>query len=647
MRKVFIGMFLLISTISFSQTAYYDALKLRKYVQGSSNELDALRGDKDYIKILRSYVVNGDSIDDDSLLRYYKAKNPFINKFLSSGASSGLSINSGKSSGFFSSISSLNVTTFADGAAKFIVERAKEEFNVAFFQKLQKLSAKYPEFKKLFPRTEIFLTSFEPWDYANILITIREAFDKDLKRLIPNILSLSELKVADCKDDKQCTDRIKALNDFFAQSQGRITLSVFQIANGFLEEQKIPDIIHTISSADLLGGIQEPDVSGSLKLIDIISYSLINNEVGKSYIPVSEFTDMMRDSITRNLYLGLIYQQLKNNNVVINRVNLADSLGTNYSSFENYITRFLIEGKDVLDSYEKIREAKRKGETDLDKVWSNLFSTANDFILHLYNIETLSAGFQLPQQIKNVLASTNRLLEIAHDIAVKNYNAAVLGALSFLTEKFDNNSGLTSFKIFFSKYGSFAANVVHAENSDEVKAAIKAVALPAGSASIKKHTHFNIALNAYLGGFYGSEYLANKKLNRTQNVSGITAPIGITCSWQLHVLGQDAISVFLPVIDVGSFASFRLKDSTTTDLPKVTLQNIFSPGLGIVYGIADFPLSIGYIWQYGPALREISATQATVSENINHRGIFFIAVDIPVFNFYNKTRTLTSIKNKK
>lgn len=75
-------------------------------------------------------------------------------------------------------------------------------------------------------------------------------------------------------------------------------------------------------------------------------------------------------------------------------------------------------------------------------------------------------------------------------------------------------------------------------------------------------------------------------------------------------------------------------NSTTETLPEVKLQNIFSPGLGIVYGIPKIPVSIGYTCQLGPALREINAETA-VTDKLNKRWQFFIAVDIPLINFYS------------
>src|SRR5262249_31148091 len=157
---------------------------------------------------------------------------------------------------------------------------------------------------------------------------------------------------------------------------------------------------------------------------------------------------------------------------------------------------------------------------------------------------------------------------------------------NFISSNLNNLTEISGFKTFFVKYASFAANVVQAKNSDDAEKAIEAIALPAGSASIKKNTQVNIALNAYLCGFYGNEYLSNEKPSKWAPISGVYAPIGVTVSTKI---GNSSISAFVTVLDIGAFASYRLKDDSTEDLPKVTLQNIFAPGIGIVYGFPKVP----------------------------------------------------------
>ncbi|MFX8731580.1 hypothetical protein ABTM48_20530, partial [Acinetobacter baumannii] len=54
-------------------------------------------------------------------------------------------------SGLLSSIGGLDVTNIADGLAKFLVKRTKQELTIAFFSKFDSLIAKYPDLQTVFP----------------------------------------------------------------------------------------------------------------------------------------------------------------------------------------------------------------------------------------------------------------------------------------------------------------------------------------------------------------------------------------------------------------------------------------------------------------------------------------------------------------
>ena len=89
-----------------------------------------------------------------------------------------------------------DVTTFADGLARFLVKRTKEELNVAFFQHFKELinSDKYKDAQILFPMTrETFNTiDKEIYQFENYITTLREAFEKDLSLLLENLPTVIE-----------------------------------------------------------------------------------------------------------------------------------------------------------------------------------------------------------------------------------------------------------------------------------------------------------------------------------------------------------------------------------------------------------------------------------------------------------------------
>lgn len=608
----------LASQCCFSQIAYYDALRLKAYVK-PNGKFGGLENDQaGYIKILRNYVKGEENMTDVEIKDFLAAENPILVNFIVTGGAAAAA-KSAKSALASFTPSGL-ATTFADGLAQFLIERAKEELNVAFFEQLKKKFDSYPEFGILFPNTHKLLNNFEAWNYSNIINTLRESFDKDLKGLLQNIPELANIDIESCKKDTDCEKRVKDFQAFSKSQEGRIFLSAVLIGNGFISGAKFPDVIHTIAGPNYMGDVFDPVVIKTFTILDIISYSVKSNQAKRNYIAPDEFQSLLSEQVTRDLFLGLVFQQLKNKDVIPPNMNIQTEI-------PNYISQLLDAASEIQSAADQLMQAKKDGEADLSPFRTALFEASKSFLETIVLIFESDTNSALNVQLTSVLNSCKKTLEIAHDISVKNYSAAVVGTLNILTE----NTQTTNFSKEFVKYGSFAANVVQAKNPADVNEAIKAIALPAGSASIKKKTAFNIALNAYLGGFVGNEYLAAKTNNNWKTISGVYTPVGVTFSAGIK---GSSLSLLLNVLDIGAFTAYRLKDDSTTVLPEIKIQNIFAPGVGLVYGFPKIPLSIGYTYQLGPALRKINAETA-LTDKLNKRWQFFIAVDIPLINFYS------------
>jgi hypothetical protein len=273
---------------------------------------------------------------------------------------------------------------------------------------------------------------------------------------------------------------------------------------------------------------------------------------------------------------------------------------------------------------------------------------------------------------------------LALDISRRNYNAAIINALTIYTfclnkdgreiamglkPTADNQPGdgvvnnafaptdvqkaaskaaleeqtnINGVQEFILKFGTFMANVVQAGNSDEVSAAIEAVALPSGSARIKRESNFNIALNAYVGVFGAFEKMKGVDTGFKANNYGITAPIGIAFSIGNKFTNKNknssSFSLFLSILDLGAPTSFRFTDDKTEKVPTIQLRNIVSPGAFISWGLPGVPLSLNAGVQIGPSLRKVTQGTNTIQSGTYTRYSLSLAVDIPLLNFYNKMK---------
>ena len=170
-------------------------------------------------------------------------------------------------------------------------------------------------------------------------------------------------------------------------------------------------------------------------------------------------------------------------------------------------------------------------------------------------------------------------------------------------------------------YQLFAA-LSEASNSQQVEWLLETYALPAGSSRVKKETNFNIALNAYVGGYFARGSTQGQGFS---NDYGLTAPIGFTFSHGLG--GSGSLSLFTGIVDIGSIVQYKLNNQGAYE-QDVNLAGLISPSVHFVYGFPFYlPISLGLGCQW--------TTPATTSSNsiilIPHFNAF-LAVDIPLFN---------------
>ena len=156
-----------------------------------------------------------------------------------------------------------------------------------------------------------------------------------------------------------------------------------------------------------------------------------------------------------------------------------------------------------------------------------------------------------------------------------------------------------------------------------------------------------MAVQSYLGAYVGLNN--NDVADRAwSDKFGVIAPIGISLSYGFQKAGS--ASLFVPLLDLGAIVDYKLKYDTLKDATATTpavvntsktyttkLGQIFSPGVYIVYGFfGNLPLSLGFGGQYGPGLNEIDSNGTAIVDNPSWRVNAFLAVDIPLFNIFNR-----------
>lgn len=652
------------------QSAFYDAKFLKDNCFDKSSK--SFIHPKNLKALFKTYFKITDSTSNEDLVDSLKT-NPFFADYTPENFAGSVDLaNVNYKNLSFSSISSLNITSIADGLAQFLIKRGKEELNVAFFSQFKQFLEKHEECKILFPNTVDLLGKIDSYKYATFLENLRSAFQTDLSNLIIHL--------------NQVIDLTKYATLMSNHREIKLVVGMANVVSELSQSGKniMPDSIIK-QLAVLPWGDSSKNLSSSLKFLNLISESIrassppavnvstssgvlgsltalnsnstANNlAFSKTWVSLSELnTNLFADSITLRIFLGLIYQQAKSQNIAFYGKKSSIRLDALMAAQKNNIFRlsgliqnFSLFANDVENSIEDIKAKKANGKLN-DEAYYTYINKA---------INLIDYGFKLPsalsisQDLKKEIIR-NKYVAIARDanflyknIYTKNYNSAVMNVSSILDSLLPGDS---SKKIIAGilKYGTFMASVVKAESPEAVQSAIEASALPAGSSSIKKNSSFNISLNAYIGGYFGRSIDDKIDMDGNNSEVGITAPVGIAFSWGLGHFKNGAsigsLSAYATLIDVGAIAGFRLNNDSTALDQKVTIGDIFAPGGYIVYGIGSpfkflsyVPISVGYGWHYGSRLYNKVDGKLSISNNTRWRSNWFVGVDIPLTNFWTR-----------
>ncbi len=240
--------------------------------------------------------------------------NPFIGRgggqsliWVLADAQTALGVMSSRGGQNHSASSGFRVTTVADGIAKFLVSRAKEELSIAFFRDFKDQLTKDKRIGELFPSTTatLMLIDDQVYQFNRYLESLRESFIRDLKVLPTNLSSYL-----------QSSDIIKNPT-YLLLAEESLELSQL-IVNGASTEEIIDFLAYN-------GPIQQPsklallpdstksqftNMAAGFEVTGLISHSLYSAEGG--YLSPFEVSEALKKPNVRLIYLGLLWQNSKN-----------------------------------------------------------------------------------------------------------------------------------------------------------------------------------------------------------------------------------------------------------------------------------------------------------------------------------------------
>ena len=373
--------------------------------------------------------------------------------------------------------------------------------------------------------------------------------------------------------------------------------------------------------------------------------------VAARWITKKEFEALRKNKTQWNIFLGLLYQRLRT---------IEDAPNFSAEGIALLATKFLgiTNDMEIYRSDLRRKKAKTPELITFKDYYPFIRSTVDLFntVITTPSLGDTTATVSKKFALQNIPLISNEALSLYENIYVKEYGNAVLNSMELL--KLISNKKLGKKEARKSQrsinavltYGTFMANMINAQSSDQVKNILKSATLPPGSSRIKRETVSSFTINSYLGAAVGRDRLLgvpdNLDLKQDAFGASLSVPIGFTYSFSPNIIkNNSSFSIHVPLIDLGAITAYRQNPDNPNysidDLPDFSWQNLFSPGAFVVYNFANSPFSLGVGGQYGPQLRQITPTGGeAINVNSWRFPMAFFTIDVPFFNLHTGARKI-------
>lgn len=391
LKYIFLVCLGLHSILSFSQNAYYDALALKKDLdQGVFSPAGA--------KILFNYFSIDPTIDNvnDSLSALSDSikTNPFLDSYrvTTSSPHSILGIGQKKLGG----IGGLDVTNIANGISQFMIKRAKEELTIAFFERFRKFAEENPEFEVLFPKTTHNLENLLSYKYPEYLPVLRVSFFEDIKSTpyhLDDVLQLPRYQSL-LKDLPEVKVAVRTVQLVYELESGNEHAAELLTQFAAFPEWK---------EASSSNGFK--NFGSAIKLGAIFSQSLRNDSTqsksNRAWIHYKELQKLVSDEVVLKIYLGLVYQLIKNDTIefyipgeeaspnVVPFVSIMSKQKDNLFLFRNKVTEFIELAEKVDKVTDSIHLLKRENLLNVHDAFYDYIDVSLDVMEYAFSIGSL------------------------------------------------------------------------------------------------------------------------------------------------------------------------------------------------------------------------------------------------------------------
>ena len=538
------------------------------------------------------------------------------------------------------------VSTFVDILSGVIISKSSIAAKSALFNTFLSQIFKNRESRILFPNTKEYFDSFEKSKLTAAPRLFAESFKADLKT-IPFNVSKIFTSIKQYRDTLESNPHLKIYTEAYRYYKDiRSLKSIFKINHQSLTNLKVNN------------GVQS-ELYNSLKLLQYIYFQMNTDEqiTGTSKGVMFNNAKMINDDhILQDLFLGLLCAQNPNiqfSDTSLNAKNESGGLkGSNRTLFQitplinlskkkenDNITKYIYnysekyyQSECILDSISNLYEYT---ESDKEELKNEYFNKSVEFLEYALNPSNLYPDGSFDKSEIDLFINIIKKYKQLEDNINNGQNfAALMNTFYIYGDICKTHKAFGDlFNVFsgdFLKTISIVADILSAKNDQEIANIANEYFFSGTDAEAKKEFSFSILVNSYAGYYYGKEndFVTN---NWTRN-RGLTAPIGFEFSKGFGNYGN--LSLFIPVLDLGAIVDYKLSNDSTETVTNLDINNVFSPGVYLVYGLPKIPVSLGGGFQFSPQLGKINLN-GSVIEPRKLRWNVFLALDLPLLRIFN------------
>ncbi len=610
------------SGMNYTGIAYWDALAIFNYVQSGEYDEDSVIR---YINLYNTTdypnLAAGKNNNEFFKLAFDEF-NPVMRRNPESDVKKSDDIIELQSSGILGSLSGIDVSQYVQAFADFLRDRIKEELTIAYINEFRKKIKGIKEFEYMLPKTLNVFNTGDLFSVPTMGPAYKAAFAEDMAGLPENF------------------ERMVFSYEKYAAYRGREDFILYMAAYHSIkmsaEKYHPADILRFVDSRY---GYKANDstvnkVRVALSLLNVLSKNLKNVD-DNTWIDKSKVS--VFNPFVINIFLGLVYEQNKellNAGFNVQGINktLRDLLKR--QSVER-IFQFVTLANNIeqrIKEYKAVITDDMSADEKRQAVVAYFVSNADDFFnLFDFGGSVISDYASTPEfyKYKEIVRNT-----IAVAKGVKTNNVAQVGVnIIALIKQITGTDNEDQTIQQLTHYINFITDMVYADSAKKIREVLQTYAAPPRSYRAIRQSARTVSLASFPGVYVGYETHSPSTAQQKGNgVFGITAPIGVSVGWGNSLVEKNSFALFLSMVDIGAALTYRWSNDST-DLPqKVTLGQIFSPGIFGVYGFKNSPLALKFGTQYLPQLRSIKQGANVVEANAWHFSAA-LCVDIPVFIF--------------